>query len=144
MLVKRNSDFLAPGFLTGVGFMGDTGLLSVNLSGVETIAASIIYLNYCWLSHLPVCLYNLLIFWRKICSNIALLLKDWSIRIVFTWFLRLGDCNMTLTTTHCCSNVSIRENRINHLCHYPWFIKLGCLGNFTIIPKINVLFIHWR
>ena len=36
MLVKRNSDFPALGFFTGVGVMGDLGLLSVNPSEVET------------------------------------------------------------------------------------------------------------
>ena len=53
MLVKRQSDFLALGLLTGVGVMGDLGLLSMNPSGVETTAASRISLSCCWLSHLP-------------------------------------------------------------------------------------------
>ena len=36
MLVKRHSDFIALGLLTGVDVMRDMGLLSVNNSGVET------------------------------------------------------------------------------------------------------------
>ena len=48
MLVKRHSDFLALGFLTGVYVVVDMGLLLVNPSGVETIAASRISLNCFW------------------------------------------------------------------------------------------------
>ena len=48
MLVNRHSDFQAVGFLDVVDIMGDIGLLSVNPSGVETIAASIIFLNRRW------------------------------------------------------------------------------------------------
>ena len=62
MLVKRHSDFLSLGFLTGVGVMVDLGLLLVDYSGVETIGASIISFNCCWSSHLPACLYNFLMF----------------------------------------------------------------------------------
>ena len=58
MLVKRHSDFLAFGFLTGVDIMVYTGMLSVNPSVVETISASRISLNCCWSSHLLDCLYN--------------------------------------------------------------------------------------
>ena len=45
MLVNRHSDFQARGLLTGVDFMGDIGLSSVNPPLVETISASIISLN---------------------------------------------------------------------------------------------------
>ena len=55
MLLKRHSNFLALGFLTGVGVKGYLGLLLVNLSGVENIAASIISLNCCWSSHFTGC-----------------------------------------------------------------------------------------
>ena len=64
MLVNIHIDFQALGFLTVVGFMGDIGLLLVNPSGVETIEASRMSLNCCWPSHLPACLYNLLMFSR--------------------------------------------------------------------------------
>ena len=84
MLVNRHSDFQALGFLTGVDVMGDIGLLLVNISGVETIEASRIYLNCFWMSHLPACLCNFLMFSRHLCSYIALLLKDWSIPTVCT------------------------------------------------------------
>ena len=47
ILVNRHSYFRARGFLTGVDVMGDIGLLLVNPSGVETIAASRISLNFC-------------------------------------------------------------------------------------------------
>ena len=56
MLVKRHSDLIALGFLTGIDVMGDMGLLLVNPPGVENIAASRISLKYCWSSHLPECL----------------------------------------------------------------------------------------
>ena len=62
MLVKIHSDYLAHGFLTGVGVIVDLGLLSVNPSGVETIAVSIISLNCCWSSHSPTYLYNFVMF----------------------------------------------------------------------------------
>ena len=48
MLVNKHSDLLALGFLAGVYFIGILGLLSVNPSGVDTIAASIISLGFCW------------------------------------------------------------------------------------------------
>ena len=43
--VNRRSDFLALHFLTIMGGPGNTGLLSVNISGAETIGASKIALN---------------------------------------------------------------------------------------------------
>ena len=89
--------------------MGDIGLSSVNPLVVETIAASRISLNCCWLSHLPDCLYNFLMFSRHLCSYIALLLKDWSISMVCTWSFSYVDCNIPLSSTHCCSNVSIER-----------------------------------
>ena len=55
MLVKRHSDFLALGFMTGVDVIGTLGLSSVNNYGFDTIAASIISLRFSWSSHLPVC-----------------------------------------------------------------------------------------
>ena len=84
MLVNRHSDFLALGFLIGVDFMREIELLSVNPSGVETIAASRISLNCYWSSHLPACLYNVLLFSRHLCSYIALLLEDCSTLMVCT------------------------------------------------------------
>ena len=42
-----------------------------------------------------------------LCSYIVLLLKDGSIPMVCTWSFSRGDCNITLSTTHGCSNVSI-------------------------------------
>ena len=82
MLVKRHSDFLALGFLSVGGFMGDLGLLSVNPSGVETIAASRVSLNGCWSSYLPACWYNFLMFLRHLISKRELSLNYWSIPIV--------------------------------------------------------------
>ena len=43
MSVKRHSDFLALGFLTGVRVTGDLGLFLVDPSRLEAIAASMIY-----------------------------------------------------------------------------------------------------
>ena len=108
-LVNRHSDFWALGFLVGVDGMGGMGLLLVNPSGVETIAASRISLNCCWSSHLPACLYNLLMFSRHLCSYIALLLKDRWIPMVYAWYFSRGDCKIPLRTTHFCSNVSIER-----------------------------------
>ena len=62
MLVKRHGEFLALGFLSVDGVMGDLGLLLGNTSGVVTIEPSRISLNCCWLSHLPACLYSFLMF----------------------------------------------------------------------------------
>ena len=74
MLVNMHIDFRVLGFLTDDDVMRDILLLYVNPSGVETIAASRISLDCCWLSHFTACLYNLLMFSRQICSCIALLL----------------------------------------------------------------------
>ena len=46
IFVNKHSDFLALGFLTGVGVIWTLGLLSVNPSGVDSIAASIIYFKF--------------------------------------------------------------------------------------------------
>ena len=94
-------------FFIGVGSMGDIVLLSVNPSVVETIAASRMYFNCCWSSHLPACLYNLLMFSRHLCSYISLLLKDWWMPMVCTWYFSRSYCNIPFSTTHCCSNVYI-------------------------------------
>ena len=53
MLVKRHSDFLALGALTGVDAIGALGILYVTPSGVDTTASFIISLRFCWSSHLP-------------------------------------------------------------------------------------------
>ena len=67
MLVKRHSEFVSLGFLTGVDVMVHMGLLLVHNYVVETIESSIISLNCCWLSHLPACLYNFFMFWIHLC-----------------------------------------------------------------------------
>ena len=46
MLVKRHSGFLALGFLIGVDDLEDIVLTLVNPSGVKTMVASRIYLNF--------------------------------------------------------------------------------------------------
>ena len=107
MLVKRHSDFIVVGFLTGVGLMGDLEMFLLNPSAVETIASSRISLNCFWLSHLPACLYKFLMFWRHLCLYGSLLLKYWSIPMVFTGSLRHVDYNIPLSTTHFCSNLSV-------------------------------------
>ena len=83
-LLKRYSYFQELFLFTGVCIMVDMGLLLVNPSGVKTISASIISLNFCWSSNFLVCLYNLLMLWIHLCSKRALLLNDWSIPIVLT------------------------------------------------------------
>ena len=55
MLVNKCSDLLALVFLNDVWVIGKLGLSSVISSGVSTISASRIYLNFCWSSHLPAC-----------------------------------------------------------------------------------------
>ena len=135
--------------------MGDIGLLSVNPSGVETISASIIYLNCFWLSHLPACLYNLFVFSRHLCSYIALLLKDWSIPMVSTLYFSHGDCNIHLIPTYFCSDVSVERTEsitlviildLIHLTAWsdlPSFIKhiyyLPTGGNIVGVLKFNLL-----
>ena len=47
MFVNKQSDFLALGFLTGFYVICTLGLLSVTLSGVDSIAASIISSRFC-------------------------------------------------------------------------------------------------
>ena len=107
MLVNIHSDFLAPGFLTGDDVMGDIGMLSVNPSGVETISASRISLNCCWLLHLPACLYDFWFFQDISVHIYHLFLKKGWIPMVFTSSFSRGYRNITLSTTHGCTNVSI-------------------------------------
>ena len=155
MLVNRHGDFRGLGFLIGVDVMGDIWLLLVNPSGVEIIAASIISFNCCWSSKLPACLYNFLMFSRHLCSYIALLLKDGSIPMVCTWYFSRVYCNITLSTSHCCSNVSIERTRsitlviildLIHLAAWsdlPSFRKhiysLLTGGNIVGVFKFNIL-----
>ena len=47
MFVNKHSDFLALVLLTGDDVICTLGLLSVTLSGVDSIAASIISLRFC-------------------------------------------------------------------------------------------------
>ena len=47
MFVNKHSDLLALGFLTGDDAICTLGLLSVNPSGVDSIAASRISLRFC-------------------------------------------------------------------------------------------------
>ena len=49
----------------------------------------------------------------KMCLKRTLFLNDWSIPIVFMWYLRCGDCGIPLSTKHSCSNVSM--NRIESI-----------------------------
>ena len=132
MLVKTHSDFLALRFLTGVYVMGYMELLSVNPSGVETISASIISLNICWSSHLTAFLYNFLVFWRHLCSYRALLLNYWSIPMVFTWYLKHGYCNIPLSTTRWCSNVSIQRTESITLVIIFYLIHLSA---WAVLPS---------
>ena len=71
--------FLSLQLLVVTDELGVVEMLLVNLSGVETSAYSIITLYFCWSSHLPVVLYNFLIFSRHICSYKVLFLNCWSI-----------------------------------------------------------------
>ena len=82
MLVKRHSDLLALGFLTGVDIIGTLGILSVTPSGFYTIAAYRISLNLCWSSHLTACWYILFMLFILLCSKEDLVHNDWSIPIV--------------------------------------------------------------
>ena len=137
--------FIVLGFLTGVGIMGGLGLLLVNPSGVETIATSRISLNCCWWSHLPSCLYNLLMFLRHMCVKRALFLNDWSILIFFPRFLGRGDCNTHLSTTHFCSNVSTKRTQsinlviILDLTHLAAWADLPSIWNAYIIYQLEVI-----
>ena len=155
MLVNIHSDFRALGFFVCVDVIGDIGLLSVNTSGLETIAASIISFCYFWFSHLPACLYTFLMFSRHLCSYIALLLKDRWIPMVCTWSCIRGVCNIPLSTTHCYSNVSIEITESTtlviildsiHLAAWsdlPSFRKhiysLTTVGNIVGVLEVNVL-----
>ena len=83
MSVKKHSYFLALAVLTGVDVIGTFGLLSVTSSEVGTIAASRIYLSFCWLSHLHACRYIFFMLIIHLCSKEVLIHNDWSITIVF-------------------------------------------------------------
>ena len=85
------------------------GLSYVIYSGVDTIAESRISFRFCCSSHLPLCWYIFFMLFKNLCSKEDLLHNHWSIPIVFIWSSRRGDCNITLITTHCCSNTSIER-----------------------------------
>ena len=55
MFVNKHSYLLALSFLTGVDVICTLELLSMTLYGVDTIAAYMISLMFCWSSHLPAC-----------------------------------------------------------------------------------------
>ena len=107
MFVNKHSDFLALGLLTGVDGICTLWLLSVNPFGVNSRAASIMSLRFCWSPHLPACWYIFLMFFIHLCSKEDLVNDDQSMPIVFIWSSRCDYCNIHLITTHCCSNVSI-------------------------------------
>ena len=81
--------------------------------------------------------------------------NDWSIPMVFTWYLRRGDCNIPLRTTHCCSNISIEKTESINLAIIldliyleawavlPSFWKhiyyLPAWGNILVLFKFNLL-----
>ena len=56
------SDFYCTRIFTVTYFLGNIGLLSVNISGVDTITASRMDLYCCWSSNFPRLFYNLFIF----------------------------------------------------------------------------------
>ena len=76
--VNWRNYFLALGFLADIDGLCVIWLLLVHTSDIETSAASIIALHFCWLSHLPAVLHNFLMFSRNLCSYKALLLNYWS------------------------------------------------------------------
>ena len=104
--VNRQNDFLALQFLTIMGGPGDIGLLSVNISGVYTIYASIISLNYSWSLHFPEDVYSWFIFSRHLCLYIAQLFNYWSFPMVTICCFSWSDINKPLIMTQCCSNDS--------------------------------------
>ena len=107
MLVNKHSGFLALGFLTGVDAIGTLGISYVTSYWVDSIAASIISLRFCWSSHLPACWYIFFMLFIHMCSKEDLVNDDWSIPLVFIWSSRRDDCNLHLITAYYCSNVSI-------------------------------------
>ena len=107
MFVNKHSDFLELGFLTGFYVIWMLVLLSLTPSGVDSIAVSIIYLRFCWSSHLPACWYIFLMLFIHLCWKEDLANEYWSIPIVFIWSSRRDNCNKHFIKTHCCSKVLI-------------------------------------
>ena len=101
------SDFLALIFLKIIRGPDDIGLLSVNLSGVDTSDTSRINLNWSWSPYLTADVYSFLMFFRHICYHIAQFFNDGSIPMVTIFCFSWSDCNKPLRMTHCCSNDSI-------------------------------------
>ena len=69
MFVNKHSDFLVLGFLTGVDGICTLGMLSVNTSGVDSRAASILPLRFCWSSYLPAYWYIFFVLFIHMCSK---------------------------------------------------------------------------
>ena len=97
----------------------------------------------------------LLMFSGNLCPYILLLIKDGWIQMVCTWSFSRGYCNIPLSTTHCCSNVSIEITEqiasvvildLIHLAAWldlPSFIEhiynLPTGGNILGVLKFNLL-----
>ena len=62
------------------------------------------------------------------------MLKDWSIPIVFTWYLIRCHFNMPLRTTHCCSNVSFERTESITLVIIIYLIHLTV---WTVLPSFQ-------
>ena len=107
--VNKRSDFLALGFLAVVWVICRLGMASAIYYGVETIAASRVYLNFCLSSHLPESWYMFFMLFKYFCSKEAMLRTKLSVPIVFMGYLRHSNCNTPLRASHCCSNVSMER-----------------------------------
>ena len=108
-------DFLLLGFLVMPDVPDAIGVLSVRPSGVETMAASIMALCYCWSSHLTEDLYNFLVFSKKICLWRALSLKNWSTPMATIDCVSCSGYNTPFRMTHCCSNYPILRTASTNL-----------------------------
>ena len=101
------SDFLALIFLKIIGGPDDIGLLSENLSVVDTSDTSRINLNWSWSPYLTADVYSFLMFSRHLCLYIVQLINSWFIPKLTICFFGQSDCKNPLRMTHCCSNDSI-------------------------------------
>ena len=101
--VNRQSNLIVLHFLTIMGGLGNIGLLSVNLSVVDTMDASIIYINCSLSLYLPANVYISFMFYRYTCSYITHLINDLSIQIVTICCFSQSDWNYPLMLTLFCS-----------------------------------------
>ena len=101
---KKNSIFRELGLFIFLNVLTAIGLFPVSPSVLDNIIDSIMVLYWCFSSYFLADLNKFLIFYKHLCSYIALLLNDWLTPMVTICCFSHSDRNNPLIMTHWCSN----------------------------------------